>query len=478
VNIALNIRRPVPASVILRLVLAAMLIPIAAVIGRAIAHEQWLMVGAALFIPIFLLWPIEVSLGMFAFSVPFESVAMLQGSQGTTLSWLAGAVAGGGLLAVGIVDGRLQKPPRAALWWTLFIALGSASILWAYNPDQVLQILPTALCLYVLYLAAVSVRISERELFWITTLAIAGGVLASVMSISGFYSGISYENVNRSTIASEGLQSDPNMYAAGLLLPLSLAIGRVLSSKSLFHKLMMGAATAIIGVAILLTMSRGALLALCVMMVVYAVRYRLSWKILAPVGILSVGLTFVPSLFFSRLQNAVATGGAGRVDIWTAGLHAAKRFGIIGAGLNNFPSVYTLVAGYAPKFQGFERDAHNIYLATLVELGIAGLLFMLFALWAQLRDASPGPGRKNGRQMAVPAEAALWGILISAIFVNLLYRKCWWLTLIVVALAVKSRRDQEDKTVDSQPIYSNDVRVLDTGTRITTAGLARNTVRR
>jgi hypothetical protein len=109
-------------------------------------------------------YPVELPLGVFAFLIPFDSVLML-GQSGHTLTWLTGAAAGGILLAYGVLSGRLTAPPRAALWWGLFILWGAASLLWALDPGQALERLPTALLLFLLYLVVVSFRISERAFF-------------------------------------------------------------------------------------------------------------------------------------------------------------------------------------------------------------------------------------------------------------------------------------------------------------------------
>lgn len=469
------LQRGLSQGMAVRVAAMVMLFPIAALLGHSIAHENWLIVGGLFFIPLYLLWPVETSLGLFALFVPFEAVAMLGGSESTTISWLAGAAAGCGLLAVGVIDRRLQKPPKAALWWGAFVGLASVSSLWAYDPDQTLKTLPTILGLAMLYFAAVSIRITKKELFWVTMLAIVGGVLASFISVSNFYHGVTFSRAARSTITQDGRESDPNFFAAGLLLPLSLAVGAAISEGNIFRRLLMGAAAGVVALGVLLTMSRGALVAILVMVLVYAVRYRLSWKIIVPTGIVCTGLAIVPDLFFSRWETAAAGGGAGRLDIWIAGVHAFLRYGLYGAGFNNFPSVYGFFAGYAPHFRGYDRDSHNMYLATAVELGIAGLFFMAAALYSQLQALRPPKWASSAtRLMAVPTEAACWAAMVAATFLNPIMRKYLWLTFIMVALSAKAREasEREFETHDDTEYESDIVSpMFDTGKPITTAAL-------
>jgi O-antigen ligase len=468
----LKIQQLVPTSTLLRAAMLLMLLPLAAFIGWAAAHQLWLPVGALIFVPLYLLWPVQMSLGVFAFLVPFEAVAMAGGSDSMSLTWVAGVVAGGGLLVVGLVDHRFERPPKAARWWFLFLALAAASVLWAYNPERTLTVLSTFVSLIVLYVVAVSIRISDRELEWVAIMAIAGAVLASFLTTTGFFSGMTYKTVARATIAEHQRQADPNYYAAGLLLALSLAVGRTISKRGIAMKLVMGGSAAMIAAAVLLTMSRGALLGILVMMAVYALRYRMNWKLLVPIALLASGLFLVPEEFFHRIQIAVSSGGAGRLDIWTAGFHAFMHYWAYGAGFGNFSSVYTLFAGYAPNFMGFDLDAHNMYLATSVELGIAGILIMAIAFYTQLQDAKPSRSPSlSVRLQAVPTEAAMWAALTTSTFLNPILRKYLWLTLIMVALSVKSRQAHEPEVQEPVTLEPEDTFVTE-DEPITSATLA------
>ncbi len=131
----------------------------------AIVQENWVLIIVAAIVPLVILWPVQMSLGIFAFLVPFDSVAILgDKATGTTLNWVIGAVSAAILLGIGIVNRRLERPPRAALWWILFMTWSTATVLWAVEPDKALQRLPTAFALLLLYVVAVSFRMSRNEL--------------------------------------------------------------------------------------------------------------------------------------------------------------------------------------------------------------------------------------------------------------------------------------------------------------------------
>jgi O-antigen ligase len=198
-------------------------------------------------------------------------------------------------------------------------------------------------------------------------------------------------------------------------------------------------------------MSRGALLALLAMAAIYAYRFKLSRKLLFVLSVVPLALLIVPALFFTRLQNALVSGGAGRLDIWTAGLSAITVFGLQGSGLENFPIAYERFAGFAPVFRGYERAAHNIYLQTAVELGILGVVLLLCAIRLHLKDLRPlSIGRITSPQpMVVTCEAMAIGMLVASFFVGTLWQKSFWMVWIFCTLAARTHKEAASVT---QPV--------------------------
>jgi len=71
-------------------------------------------------------------------------------------------------------------------------------------------------------------------------------------------------------------------------------------------------------------------------------------------------MPFIPEFMINRIDSAVETHADGRVDIWVAGLYALQKYWLIGAGLDNFPVVYTEFAEYSPYGMAF-IGPHTIY---------------------------------------------------------------------------------------------------------------------
>jgi len=398
--------------------------------GASIAYGGWFGAAVVLTGALLLRWPVQVALGVFAFLLPFDSVSSLGAeASGTALTRYAGACVVLVLLAVGLATRRLSVPPRAALWWSLFVLWGVATLGWAINSQFAWERLPTAISLLLLYVIATAFRITEKEMSVVLLMTVLGGCTAAVMASSQFYSGTVYMQTSRSSLMVGNRDTDPNQFAASLLLPLSLAIGAVAAGRRKSVRIAAIAAIAALTLAILLSMSRGALVAALALIVVYMYRQGVNRRILMATFCLAALLFVMPQSFFIRL--ALNDRGAGRFDIWTASMDLVPRYGLLGAGWNNFIVAYTEIAGHASTFRGYTKGSHNIYVGMLIEVGIIGLTFLLLAFRSQLREART--------RLVVPYEAACWAMLVMGFTLDVVWRKSFWFTWILLAMAVRMR---------------------------------------
>lgn len=442
-----SIARPVGRMQMLPMAIASLGI----CLGIWVAREQWTYSLALIACLSVVSLPIEATLGIYACLLPFDSITRLGTSpDGRTITFYVGALATIALIGVGLLRDRLQAPPRMSWYWLGFAAWAILSVFWALDEDAVFTEVPTLIGLLLLYGVAVSFRVSRQQLSRINFLAIVGGLAASLLSISNFLSGVTTIEA-RSSLISGSQQADPNIFAASLLIPLALALAEFMGNRGLFEKVMMLLAALTIVVAILLTMSRGAVLALIGMAVVFLVRSRP--RPAALVGMVAVGSTmsglgmlYLPPLFLLRFKHALETGGAGRLDIWVAGWSALKHFFVQGAGMANFEIAYQQFAGFAPTFRGYSRAAHNIYLQIAVELGLIGAVLFVWAISAHIRRLHSGqPARfRPPDPLVIAAEAMVVGMLVSAFFVGLLWQKSFWMVWIFAAFATQ-RINQEDR---------------------------------
>jgi O-Antigen ligase len=417
-------------------------------IGNMIGHGAWLYLGlVSVAIPA-ILWPIEAAVGLYAFMIPFDSVTALGDAKtGTTLNLLVGGMAGAALLGTGLMRHRLRWPSRSAWLWLLFLGWNALTIVWALQPDFALHELLTPISLVLLYLAAVSWPVSEKQLSWLTRATIAGGCVASWMAIYLFSSGVSYLSwTSRASLVVAGRETNPDRFAAELLLPLALVAAELLSARSWWGKMLAGLVSASICYTIFITMSRASLVAIGVMLLVFAVRIGINRRMLIFGFILACLVSLMPSTFFLRLRDMIASGGDGRFDIWAVGWAAWKKYGLWGAGFANFPIAYQDFAGVSRIFRGYSRASHNAFLQTAVELGIVGMLLLAYALYShfsefrRLRLAEPSAPKTRLSLLLVGLEAAGWAMMAFGFFADILWEKTFWLTLMLSLMAIGTSR--------------------------------------
>lgn len=428
-------------------ILALAAVFMAMVIGVIVAQANWIFIAGLAALPLVLFWPVETTLGTFAVLVPFDSVDVISGGKtGTTLTFVVGAATAAVLIFVGAFGGRLRLQWARILCWGGFLAWAMTTILWAIDPSLGIQRLPTAFALLGLYFVASSMQFTKKELTRVILLTILGGVLASAYSAYQYlFLGVTYHHsavLNRGSLVVGERETDPNGYAANLLLPIALAFGMFLSKRGVILRLASLAALGTMVFALFLTMSRSGLLAFVVVALVFMFKFRLRWRAVLPMILVGGLLLLVPGVFFERLEDAVSTGGAGRTSIWGVALIAIRTYGIFGAGLDNFPNVYNQFVDYASRYMGYGKAPHNVYLGTMVELGIVGLFLLLYAFRNELknwREIHPG----QPFNVSVACLAAALGMLTSGFFLDVLWKKSFWLIWILLAVSTRMQMAED-----------------------------------
>jgi O-antigen ligase len=407
------------------------------VLAVLIASQAWLYLAALVAVPLSLFWPVEVGLGVFAALVPFSIVGVGKGDAAMKLGWIAGLGAGAALLFHGLILGRLQRPPAAARYWILLVVWSGFTAFWALDRAESLQTLVTAISLLLLYVIAVSVRISEKQFAYVCIMVLLGGSAAAAIGAKYALQHISGARLFGITGTK---QDDPNMFAASLLLPLALAFAISVRQRSWFPRVLALLAASVIVLGIFFTMSRGGLLAMTAMFGVFAYRLRLSRRLILLVSLVLILLPFMPGLLLQRIHQAEA--GDPRLAVWRVGLVLVRHYGLIGVGLSNFPVAFTQFASEArglPEEERYGHDSHNIYLGTTVEFGLIGLALLGAAITSQLKGLK-SLHRRSGFELTwqlLGIEAATWGLLVAGFFVNLFWFKFFWLDWMLLAQAIR-----------------------------------------
>jgi O-antigen ligase len=374
------------------------------------------------------------------------------------------AVVAAAVFYVAYEDGSYSLASRSAIaiavWWTILVAVvarvwpvapvprgavvtgsllaafaiwGLASTAWAASAGNAYEEFDrTALYLGVFVLAVVAA--DRRRLAWIvdglTAAIVAIGVVAL---LSRIFPGL---------FPNRGLQALLPSASTRLSFPLDywngLGIFVALAFPLLLHYVLSGdrvprvaalAAVPVLGAVVYLTSSRGAVAALAGGLLVFVVAQPRRWRTVLEasprlrVPAIAVGALVVAFVVygtvrtlehFTRLPTGdaggahlVSGGGSGRWQFWTAAVHEFESSPLHGRGAGSY-GAWWLQHG---SFRYFVQNAHSLYLETLGELGIVGLLLLVGALAAGVVVAVRRLGGTTGGERSLIA--ALLGTLTA-----------------------------------------------------------------
>ncbi len=230
-----------------------------------------------------------------------------------------------------------------------------------------------------------------------------------------------------------GTYINPNNFAGfvGMVLPLALAytaMGRLNATR----KVILGYCALVMMAGIVVSQSRGGLTAMGVTLVVFCVALLLQrdyWRR----GALALGVLIVAGLVLMqqfgkvehRFEGGLVDEGDGRVFYWKVAEGVYHEHLWWGAGPGSFRYLYPLSA--SPWQQTNPLNAHNDYLTTLSEWGLAGFSIIIVTLglvfagvsrtWPFLKRSSAELGRKDSSRAAfvLGASLGLLAIMIHSI---------------------------------------------------------------
>ena len=258
--------------------------------------------------------------------------------------------------------------------------------------------------------------------------------------------------------------SDPNHFAQSLVTMVPLAFGRTLWSRGVLLRLVAALTVVSLVWATVLTYSRGALVAIAIVAVIFLARLWIRpwmWGLVAAAGVLSFSM--LPADFRSRLlqlaglfsgQSPTEVSLAGRLSAQLAGIDMFLAHPWLGVGLGNFGYNYPAYArGHGINTVRANLPAHNLFLEVIAETGVLGALTFGAVLvacfgsvwWASqlLRTA----GLLRDSRLVGDVGCALAGYLASGLFVHNAYpRVFWFVVALCLATPVVARAMTGDRT--------------------------------
>ena len=250
---------------------------------------------------------------------------------------------------------------------------------------------------------------------------------------------------------------DPNYFSAGAVvcLPIGLALLRM-EKRRLFRFGVAGALLITI-LGLVLSASRGALVALAAVFLFAFLRSNFWRKRLVLVGGLMVLLSVaLPQSPMSRLFSPSKSDSESielRKQLIRAGFHMVAEQPVMGVGLGNFRrGAAPFLTTEAMPFLGGNiwLTAHNTYLEVAAELGLPALLILLgliFESWRGLariqRDASDAKSQLQA--VCFGLQGSLVAFLMVSVFITAHYQRYFWLFVFLSAVAVRLASPAESR---------------------------------
>lgn len=430
----------------------------ALLLGVAAGTEPKLAIGAALGLAFVAAVLNDLALGLALFTILafFEVLPAVAG--GFTFAKIGGILLALAWLATLTVRGRgsrafVAEHPLATTLLLAFLGWVAISAAWAESPSSTLATLPRyGPNVFLFFIVYTAVR-DRRHVVWLLVAFVIG---SSIAALYGIARPPSQTSLRGDRIG--GIVGDPNELASVLIVGLVLAV--TLTGILRRHTLARGATAAaamLLLLGVLLTLSRGGLLALVVVMIV-AIFNAGRWRpaavllaVLAVAGAVGYFSTFASPVARARVTTAGT--GSGRTGLWTIGWRMVEAHPVDGIGAGNFAvsSVhYLLRPGTIPSdylVVDIPQVAHNVYLQLLAETGVIGLALFLGTVGIGLAGAIGAARAFRARgdpSMELVARGVLTaqaGILAADFFISAQYNKQLWILLALgPALLALARR--------------------------------------
>jgi len=322
----------------------------------------------------------------------------------TSLLWLLGAFLA--FLALALPTARILTSnwrfpaihPRVWLPTMLLLMWSILSLMWSARAGSwFTELLVLSLGISYAVLFAVFVESPEQILRLLRSFIIVGVVIGCLSMLVHY--GLGYRSF--------GFTGGPNQYAALNVMSVPICVVLVRRSEGLWRTFF-ALAIPTFFFATLSAGSRGGLIGLAitsgfcfVLRPGLSLRQRVKWAFLGFFGIIG-GFVVAGILDAERfsLLGFVSDRGAGRLDIWTAGMDGLRDHWLLGFGLGGFQKEAlqllqkatgaSLTVARQEDFKNTNTiPAHNLYFQLILDLGIVGfvLYFGTFAVAAKnLRD--------------------------------------------------------------------------------------------
>lgn len=254
--------------------------------------------------------------------------------------------------------------------------------------------------------------------------ALLGPVLVggALMALWGFYQVVHPPHVEESWVDTSVSGELVRVFASmgnpnylGEYMALYLPLGLALWLQQPRRQLVLAVPLLMMGAVLLLTGSRGAWLALLVAGVVFMLMRGGRWTIFLFLGILAAPFV-LPDWVLQRLVSAITlqdTSAQYRLNMWQGVIAMLHKFWVLGTGIGAEVFAKGYEAFMLPEARA--AHAHNLYLQVFAEMGILGIIAVLWTLLAVIRRTFVVGLRPRSSYLLAAVPAALLGLLFHGL---------------------------------------------------------------
>ena len=347
-----------------------------------------------------------------------------------------------GLLSMGlavwdIVMQRTVKLDYRNIYILLWLIYGFITIFWALDIDRFQSYYSIYMNNTLMFLLFSLVSFTQYEITVLKKSLVfgVGALLLYMTFIPGAIVYSTYQHRLTLNAGTDGL--DQNYLAALMLIAFGIVLYNFCNKKQKkWHKVLSIIYCVAIAYYVLLTGSRSGLIAV---LLIVLLCINSSWKTRLSIGIPVVVLLlfvfpfvtqYIPEDLLDRFSLSALTGheaeSGTRLVIWTRAISSLQGLKwIFGYGVGASQSVVGDIIG-----MGKDMAVHNHYIASLVEVGIVGLLFIMIPIIKMVKRTI-----KIDKAVAI----SFCGILLMAMFLDVLTTKFFWVAMILLCVCSNSK---------------------------------------
>jgi O-antigen ligase len=351
----------------------ALLVPGAALVAAATRSPvEILVVVAAVAAVVVCTLRVEIAILLLVASIPLELAITLGSSSQLTITKLAGALCFGAFALNAVAT---QRRLRFDLGHALVFLLLAIALVSTLQAEELSPAIVTTtryasfVALFFIVSQFVGAATLQRRIAW--TLSV-GSAVTGVLASWNFLSG--------ATLSARLPNGDPNDIA--FVLATTLPFTMWLLRERGWRRAAATVLTVVIGVSILLTLSRGALVGLGTGLVWYtlAERRRGRAALVGSAAAIGLAVLIVVQLEHHRIETGLrakekvaSSNVQTRLEAWSAAARLAADHPLTGVGPGNFQFRYLEATGRPPGTKGL-AVVHDTYLDVASELGLVALV--------------------------------------------------------------------------------------------------------